>query len=169
MTPSPTTQATYPATKLQILPTSTRGTGDPPYDPSRRPKYWKDPDKGQLDPGQFVSYNVLHQAPDGSWSVIAIWMPAGEAATTNFPDPPPPGQTLVNYTPPNLPAAWGVPVRPFLTDATGHIIEKLVPTPFGLLVQRTDIVVTPSNWTTDDEALLHSISDRVDRILAKLP
>lgn len=147
--PQPSTP-TYPATALNLFATILRGPGDPPYDPTRRPKYWKDPAQANAsDPSAFVQYLVIHRAGT-SWVVTNVYMPASEAASTNFPDPSPP-----NIAPPPMPPAWETPIRPLLPG------EELYPTPFGLLIRRTDLPNEPAIYTTDDKAAIHAIAAKI--------
>ena len=139
----------YPATKLELFPQVTRQPNDPPDDVTRRPKYWADPSQAATDPAQFVSYIVLHESPDGTFAVMTIYMPAGEAATTNFPDPPP-ANIPPNYVIPNYAPKWEAPIRPLLPN------EQLYPSPFGLLIKKTDFPNTSVNWTTADQALIQA-------------
>jgi len=126
--PQPST-ATYPAIKLEIFPELYRGPNDPPYDATKRPKYWKDPAQvSPPDPSVFVSYQAIHMAPNGTVSVVTIWIQAGEAGMTNFPDPTPP-----NTLPPNLPPHWEAPIRPLVPG------ESLRNSPFGVVVDNTNV------------------------------
>jgi hypothetical protein len=151
--PQPDTP-TYPATDLDLFATLSRGLADPPYDKTKRPKYWKDP-APVSDPTVFKQYLIFHQSPvDGSWIITNIYMMAVEAAVTNFPDAmPEPAPTL---------PAWEMPVRALLPN------EKLLPTPFGLLIQRTDLPTQPVAWTQADADLLQTVAKKVQRIANKL-
>jgi hypothetical protein len=141
---------TYPATKLELFPEVTRQASDPPFDVTRRPKYWADASQAGVDPSQFVQYTVFHEAANGTFVVTTIYMPAGEAATINFPDPTPP-----NTIPPKLAPKWEAPIRPLLPG------EEPYSTPWGLMIKNTNFPNTPVNWTTADQALLQAIAAKL--------
>ena len=145
--------STYPAKLLEIFPEEQRSLNDPPYDVTKRPKYWKDTSQTG-DPTTFVSYTVFHQSSDGTWSSTLIWMPAGEALVTNFPNSSP--SSLPSGTPyPTLPKAWEAPVRALLPN------ERLLPSPFGLLISRTDLSTTLGTFTVEDHNAIMAIKEKL--------
>lgn len=147
--------ASYPISLLNLFEIYSVGTYklkfgvDPPaFSISTRPKLWFDTSTLDLDPEDFIPYQVFRKDKDGIWSIKKIYMQVKEASTPNIPT-----EGIKGLMP-----FWEVPVRELLPN------ERIVSTPFGVSILRTDIIeetkATP--FTERDHQLLEAIAKKLE-------
>lgn len=150
MTPSEPNQASYPISALYLFPvyataaSHQAATGQPaPFTSAKPIKLWARPLGAGEDPTSYQLFNCTKLSEDGQTETIANFpMTLGDAAAVNIPPdasgqggtPVQPAVGSVAATQPPVP----IPIRALLSN------EKLVATPFGVTIERTDLQPAPA-------------------------
>jgi len=136
----------------------------PPYDDSKRAKYWRDVNALTADPDEPITYQVAYNSRGGFFTdasgaprLGAMSLMPADAGVVNIPDK---GVGMFPGT------ASGVEIQPPMRALLPN--EKLVPQAgianAQLRIQRTDLTpptLQPATFTSDDRVLLQRIAAKV--------